>query len=321
MNRNDLRRVDLNLLVIFITMGVIANSPPNYAFSVLGSAGSAVDPTTIKPDAAGNYPKIMHYAALPKNSLVGSINGLLSGVLAYAGAQLFVEFLAEMKRPRDFLKAMWGAQFFIYVVYLVYGCFVYNYQGQYSFSPSYQGVSPYGWQTAGNMISLIAALIAAGLYGNIGIKVFYNNVLVDIFRVPPLVTRYGAILYALIVPIWWIIAFVIAAAIPDYFGFVSVIAASTLLNLTYSIPPLLALGFDMQKNAIQAGEGFDPNTGQVNRFQNAASRWYRGFWRGGTLQVALNVWHVIYVLVSKRNPTLHRLLSQSVKHADQFTRF
>ena len=28
---------------------------------------------------------------------------------------------------------------------------------------SYQGVSVYGWQTAGNMISLIAALIAAGL--------------------------------------------------------------------------------------------------------------------------------------------------------------
>jgi hypothetical protein len=41
----------------------------------------------------------MHYTKLPPNSLVGSINGLLSGVLAYAGAQLFVEFLAEMKRP------------------------------------------------------------------------------------------------------------------------------------------------------------------------------------------------------------------------------
>ena len=95
----------LNLLTIFITMGVIANSPPNYAVSVLGSAGSAVDPTTITPDKDGNYPPIVHYAGLPAKNLVGSINGLLSGVLAYAGAQLFVEFLAEMKRPRDFLKA------------------------------------------------------------------------------------------------------------------------------------------------------------------------------------------------------------------------
>ena len=42
---------------------------------------------------------------------------------------------------------------------------------------SYQGVSVYGWQTVGNMLAVLSGLIAAGLYGNIGIKVFYNNVL------------------------------------------------------------------------------------------------------------------------------------------------
>jgi hypothetical protein len=103
------------------------------AISVLGSAGGAVDPDTITPDDNGNYPAVIHYNSLPKtpNGLVGSVNGILSGVLAYAGAQLFVEFLAEMRRPRDFIKAMWGAQFFIYSVYLIYGCFIYHFQGQY----------------------------------------------------------------------------------------------------------------------------------------------------------------------------------------------
>ena len=290
----------LNLLVIFITMGVMAHSPPNYPISKLGSSGSAVDPDTVKPDAAGNYPSIIHYGGLPPNSLVGSINGLLSGVLAYAGAQLFVEFLAEMRRPADFLKAMWSAQFFIYTVYLVYGCYVYHFQGQYSFNPSYQGVSPYGWQTAGNMISLIAALIAAGLYGNIGIKVLYNNILVDIFNAPLLVARRGKIIYACIVPIWWSIAFIIAAAIPDYFGFVAIISSSTLLNLTYTLPPLFALGFDIQRNAVRAhqGEGFDPSTGQVTRNETTVQRWVRGFFSGGPFQVAINVWHIIYFLAS-----------------------
>lgn len=64
----------------------------------------SVNPLSIQPDKDGNYPAIIHYAGLPANNLVGSINGLLSGVLAYAGVQLFVEFLAEMRRPRDFLK-------------------------------------------------------------------------------------------------------------------------------------------------------------------------------------------------------------------------
>lgn len=128
----------LNLLVIFITMGVMANSPPNYAFAVLGSAGSAVNSTTITPDSEGNYPAIIHYGGLPSSSdgLVGSINGLLSGVLAYAGAQLFVEFLAEMKRPTDFIKAMWGAQFFIYTVYLIYGCKFFSSKDFVSYSKS-----------------------------------------------------------------------------------------------------------------------------------------------------------------------------------------
>ncbi|KAI9744926.1 MAG: hypothetical protein M1818_001852 [Claussenomyces sp. TS43310] len=290
----------LNLLVIFITMGVMANSPPNFPISKLGSAGSAVDLTTVTPDAAGNYPPIRHYGGLPPNGLVGSINGLLSGVLAYAGAQLFVEFLAEMRRPLDFLKAMWGAQFFLYSVYLIYGCYVYHFQGQYSFNPSYQGISPYNWQTAANMISLLGALIAAGLYGNIGIKVFYNNILLDLFSAPPLNTKTGKIIYASMVPVWWSIAFVIAAAIPDYFGFVSVISASTLLNLTYTMPPFFALGFDIQKNALlgDQSEGFNPATGPAVRYESTTKRWIRGFLSGGAFQVAINVWHVIYFLAS-----------------------
>jgi hypothetical protein len=290
----------LNLLVIFITMGVIAHSPPNFAVATLGSAGSAVDPSTIKKGPDGNYPPVMHYSGLPPNGLVGSINGLLSGVLAYAGAQLFVEFLAEMRRPRDFLKAMWGAQLFIYTVYLVYGCFVYHFQGQYSYQPSYQGVSTYGWQTAGNAISLVSALIAAGLYGNIGIKVMYNNVLIDLFNAPPLVTRRGRYLYAAIVPVWWAIAFVIAAAVPDYFGFVSIISATCLLNLTYTLPPLFALGFDIQRHAPRAalGEGFDQTTGAVLRNGGRMERLVRGFCSGGLLQVSINVWHVVYCLAS-----------------------
>jgi hypothetical protein len=40
----------------------------------------------------------------------------------------------------------------------------------------------------------------------------------EILNAPPLITKQGKILYAIIVPIWWVIAFIIAASIPDYFG-------------------------------------------------------------------------------------------------------
>ncbi|KAH9822905.1 amino acid transporter [Teratosphaeria destructans] len=290
----------LNLLVIFISMGVIAHSPPNYAISTLGSSGAATNPATIAPDAAGNYPPIIHYSGLPTSkSLVGAINGLLSGIFAYAGAQLFIEFMAEMRRPRDFLKAMWGAQFFIYSVYLIYGCYVYYFQGQYSYQISYQGVSPYGWQTACNMIAIFSGLIAAGLYGNIGIKVLYNNVLMDLFNAPPLITKTGKIFWVILVPIWWSVGYIIAAAIPDYFGFVSVVSAATAIQFSYTFPPMLALGYSIRLNIMRCtvgDEGFDPRTGTVNRPLSGMKYWIKGFFAGGPLAVMLNIWHLIYAL-------------------------
>lgn len=239
----------------------------------------------------------MHYSRLPPGSLVGAVNGLMTGVLAYAGVQIFVEFMAEMRRPRDFLKAVWGAQFFIYSFYLGYGCFCYYYQGQYTFSPAYMGISPYGWQTAANMMTLISALISGGLYSNIGVKVVYNNILYDIFKVP-ITSRVGKVIYACLVPLWWAIAYILASAIPDFFGFVSVISASTLLPMTYTLPALFALGYDIQRNALRPdlGEGFDPSTGKAVRHGGIVRRWTRGFFSGGLLQVTMNSWHLVYAL-------------------------
>lgn len=161
-------------------------------------------------------------------------------------------------------------------------------------------MSTYGWQTAGNAISLVAGLIAAGLYGNIGIKVFYNNVLMDLLHAPPLTAKPGKLFYAALVPVWWSVAFIIAAAIPDYFGFISVISASTLLNLSYTLPPFIALGHDIQKYAIRVeeGEGFDPDTGIVTRHGSVLGRWARGFFSGGMFRVLRNIWHVVYFLAS-----------------------
>ncbi|EXJ93619.1 hypothetical protein A1O1_02011 [Capronia coronata CBS 617.96] len=284
--------VGINLLVIFISMGVMAHSPPNYEISVLGSAGSAVNPATITPDAQGNYPPIIHYGGLPESgNFVGAINGLMSGVFAYGGAQLFVEIMAEMRRPWDFIKSMWIAQFFIWAVYLIYGCYVYHYQGQYAYTISYMGLSVYGFQAACDMMVVISGLIAAGLYGNIGIKVLYNQVFQEMFNAPSLTSKSGKYIFAAIVPIYWSVAFVIAAAIPDYFGFVSVIAAFCIVQFSYSFPPIIHLAYTMQKNSMGEGDGFNPATGQTIRSRHGLSRLVKGFFAD---RWYINVWHVIH---------------------------
>ena len=72
------------------------------------------------------------------------------------------------------------------------------------------------------------------------------------------------------------------------------------MNLTYTMPPLFALGYDIQKNAMQTsqGEGFNPSTGQRTRNDGLVRYWIRGFFSGGWFQVGINIWHVLYVLAS-----------------------
>lgn len=67
-------------------------------------------------------------AWIPKESgsWVEQVGGVQLAVFAYAGATIFTEFMAEMRRPRDFWKAAFSAQLFVYVCYLFFGLFAYS---------------------------------------------------------------------------------------------------------------------------------------------------------------------------------------------------
>lgn len=84
----------------------------------------------------------------------------------------------------------------------------------------------------------------------------------------------------LIIPVYWALAFVIAAAIPNFSGLTSVVAAICILQFTYTFPPLLHIGYRMQRAALLDGEGFDPNTKQTVRHDRGVKRMARGLFGG-----------------------------------------
>lgn len=190
---------------------------------------------------------------------------------------MFCEFMSEMRRPWDFWKSLVCAQAMIYLLYLTFGLVVYSYQGQFAFNPAMQGLSPYNWQTAANTMFLFSSLIAACLYGNIGIKVMYSNVFEEILGAPPLTSKKGKWLWVGLVPVYWAVAFIVCSAIPQFSYISGLVGAVCILQFTYSFPPLLMLGFEIQKDAIMDGEGFDPATGIVTRKDSGIKRWVRGF--------------------------------------------
>ncbi|PQE31881.1 amino acid transporter protein [Rutstroemia sp. NJR-2017a WRK4] len=262
----------LNVLVILFTMGVAAHSAPNYE-AVFQSYGISKGP-------------VHHTVWIPSGTtFYTQLGAAMQIVYAYGGAMLYCEFMAEMKRPLDFIKAQFVAEIFIFVCYLIFGLVVYSQQGQFTYNPANQGLSPYSWQTVTNALSLLSGLLAAVLYGNIGIKVIYQNIVEDLFGGPELTTKKGKLIWVGMVPLYWTVAFVLGSAIPQFTNISSLVAAVCIMQFTYTFPTLLYFGMTIKEDAIHPDETFDPATGAVHRIDSwkDLSRWKRGM---------KNLWYV-----------------------------
>jgi hypothetical protein len=98
-----------------------------------------------------------------------------------------------MRNPWDFWKGMLCADIFIYLVYMFFGLFQYSTKASTPTTPP----SKVSTHTTTNTCwkhpcirrhPIVGGLIAAALYGNIGIKVIYNNVFMELipYVTPPL---------------------------------------------------------------------------------------------------------------------------------------
>lgn len=249
-------------------MGVAAHSAPNYQAAM----------------ASYSIPEgpILKYAGSPPGTtFVNALNGLNQAVYSYGGSMMFCEFMSEMRKPSDFWKSLICAQAVIYCCYVTFGMIVYSFQGQFAFNPAMQGLSPYNWQTAVNIMYLISGLIAACLYGNIGVKVFYVNVLQELFNAPPLTQKTGKLLWVGLIPVYWAIAFIFCAAIPQFSYISGLVGAVCILQFTYTFPPILMLGFEIKRMAILPTEtfiaGVNGAVGTFVREDGGVKRWTRGF--------------------------------------------
>ncbi|KAG9312425.1 transmembrane amino acid transporter protein-domain-containing protein [Chiua virens] len=269
----------LNIITLVITMGAVAHTVPNYqaANTAYGITPAPVQTMAINPQPFQNQ-----------------LNGIMQIVFSYGGAMIFTEFMAEMRRPMDFWKAMACAQVFICLVYMFFGLFVYSYQGQFTLIIANQGISLYSLQTTTNAISLVAGLIAAALYGNIGVKIIYQNIFIELFRAPPLTVKAGKYFFAVLVIVYWALAYIIGSAVPQFSNLSALVAAVCIFQFSYSFPPFMILGYVMQVDAMWEDRPYDINNPRTSRIDGwrSLSRWVRGYRR----HFVFNTWNLIIAL-------------------------
>ncbi|KAA8898243.1 hypothetical protein TRICI_006622 [Trichomonascus ciferrii] len=249
----------INLLVLFATMGVVAHSAPNY---LSAQRNNGVSGTKIVTELFAN------------NSMSQKFVGAMNISYAYGGAMLFVEFLAEMRRPRDFWKGLLCAQTIIILVYLVYGIVVYYYQGQFAINPANQGISLYKWQTAMNALILFTQFVSAAIYCNVAVKVIYRSIIERVFHGPPMVTRWGRVIFSVSVVVFYALAYILASAIPQFSNVTGFFAAILMVPFSYLFPPLLTLALRIRQDGHR--KGFQTIQPLNPQWWNAVlwNRWY-----------------------------------------------
>lgn len=98
------------------------------------------------------------------------------------------------------------------------------------------------------------------------------------FKFPSLTTKRGKVVWVPIVLIYWALAFSIGAAVPQFSNISGLVAAICIFQFTYSFPPLLALGYQIQADAALGDSEFNPASPMAHRIDSwrQFSRWKRG---------------------------------------------
>lgn len=272
----------------------------NIAICVLTMIASAIwqDPNyaLIRAQFGDDYPyntsSIDKWAILsgPGIDLSSRIDGMNNMVFAWGGATIFCETMAELRRPKDFWKGMLCGQSIILIVYLTFGVFVYSYLGQWCYTAANQAITNPAFQTATNVLNIVSGMLAATLYGNVGLKVLYQGFLVPDFNCPKLTTKKGTILWGVLVIIYWGVAFIIGQAIPLVNTLTTIIGAFCILQFSYTLPPLFTIMLMLREDAAKQDK-FDLHTLNVEKADSyfSLSRWKRAWSYGGRLRTFIKV--------------------------------
>lgn len=175
---------------------------------------------------------------------------VLNIAFAYAGNQAFVTVMAEMRNPsRDFMPSMYILQIFAIPMYSIVGAVIYGLAEQYMDRPAL-GTAPLIPAKIAYDILLPTLLGTSLVFGHTSIKYIFAEVLtiMKIQHEYDKNTKRTWIIWISIGTVFWILAFILANAIPLFDSILSVSSALFVSWFTFGISGVmwLYLNWDVQ---------------------------------------------------------------------------
>ena len=138
---------------------------------------------------------------------------------------LFPTFISEMERPQDFPKSLavlTGISVFLFIVPPAIG---FRYLGQYATAPAFGSLGVVAYKKASFAFVIVPTLVIGVIYANVSAKFVYNRIMGSSHHAHSnTVTGWGV--WAAVMAVIWLIAFIFAEVIPSMGDFLSLLGAA-----------------------------------------------------------------------------------------------
>ncbi|KAJ6103371.1 hypothetical protein N7486_005798 [Penicillium sp. IBT 16267x] len=184
-----------------------------------------------KPDA--------HVVAIANTNLYHGFTAVTNIVFAFCSHGAFFGLMAELRNPRDFTKSLCLLQGIDVTLYLIAAVIIYRYAGDGVTSPALGSASPIVSKVAYG-IALPTIIIAGVINGHVAFKYVY----VRIFRGTDRMHKRDMIAISSWVGIalcMWVLAWIIASAIPVFSDLLSLITALFASWFSFGFPSIMWL--------------------------------------------------------------------------------
>ncbi|WVQ75333.1 hypothetical protein IAR50_004950 [Cryptococcus sp. DSM 104548] len=108
---------------------------------------------------------------------VAGLNAVLNITFLWIGQLLYPSFIAEMKRPQDFPKALAALTIMELILFTITAAVGYYYLGQYATAPVIGSLSNSAHKKASFAFVLVPTVIIGGIYAHVAAKFVFNRIL------------------------------------------------------------------------------------------------------------------------------------------------
>ena len=200
----------ISVLLAAIFAGIEAHP---YGYNTVGKTGLLVgDPIVLVIPTAGT-------------TFVSGMNAFLNISYTFIGQITIPSFIAEMKEPKDFPKALWAVTICEIIVFSLTASIVYVYTGtQYNTSPAFGSLGNETYKKVAFSFMIPTLIFLGVLYASVSARFVFFRIF-EGTRHKGNHTVIGWATWAGILALTWIVAFIIAEVIPFFSDLLSLMSS------------------------------------------------------------------------------------------------